>query len=108
MTREQVEQCKKYEQVFLWGIRSNFVHLSGTEFGEIARLYKSILGVELTKSQMNCGTCRLNTIKTLGKDYFESRDKYIKEDRENEEEKEPEAPKKKSGRPKKIDIDGGE
>lgn len=105
MTREQVEQCRKYEQIFLWAIRSNFVHLTASEFGEIAKLYKSILGKELTKSQMNCGTCRLNTIKTLGQDYLESRDKYIKEDRENEEEKEPEAPKKKSGRPKKIDID---
>ena len=101
MTREEVKTLERFEQIFRWAIRSNFVHLSQSEFNEIAKYYKDILGVGMTKSQMTCNTCRLNAIKALGNAYFESRDEYIKEDRELEEQK----PKKKAGRPRKIDID---
>lgn len=103
MTREEVQLCENYEQIFRWAIRSNFVHLTQSEFNDIAKLYKDILGVGMTKSQMTCNTCRLNAIKALGNAYFESRDEYIKEDREKE--MEMEKPKKKAGRPRKIDIE---
>lgn len=104
MTREQVEQCRKFEQAFRWA-KNNFVHMSLTEFNEVARLYKDILGVGMTKSQMNCGTCRLNALKALGGDYFATIDRLAKEDRENEAKKEDETPKKKGGRPKKINVE---
>ncbi len=109
MTREEVELCSKWEQEFRWAIRSNFVHMSQGEFNEIARLYKDILGVGMNKSQMTCNTCRLAAIKALGNAYFESRDRYIKEDREKEKEEqlaaETTTKNKKGGRPKKINID---
>ncbi len=105
MTREQFEKCKPYEQTFKWAIRSNFVHLSTSEFSEIAKLYKEILGVTMTKAQMTCGTCRLNALKALGKDFFDTMDILAKEQQESPVEEETEAPKKKGGRPKKINIE---
>lgn len=104
MTREQVEQCKEFEQDFRWAINTNFIHMDNTRFSKVAKLYKDILGVAMTKNQMTCNTCRLNAMKALGNDYFASRDAFAKEDREKEKE-EAEAPKKKAGRPRKIDID---
>lgn len=104
MTREEVEKCSKWEQQFIWAVRTNFVHLSQSDFNEIAKLYKDIMGVTLSKSQKNCNTCRLNALKTLGAEYLKWRDDYIRQDREAE--KDEEQPKKKGGRPKKINIDG--
>ena len=101
MTREQFEECKKYEQEFRWAVRSNFVHMSQSEFNEIARLYREILGVTLNKSQLTCNTCRLNALKALGNDFFATMDRIAKEDNAAVEE---ETPKKKVGRPKKINV----
>lgn len=102
MTREQVEKCNEYEQELRWAVKSNFVHMSNTEFSKIASLYKEVFGKALTVNQMTCNTCRLNAMKELGNDYFASRDKYTIEDRD----KEKDTTKKKVGRPKKINIDG--
>lgn len=102
MTREQFEECKKYEQEFRWAVRSNFVHMSQSEFNEIARLYREILGVTLNKSQLTCNTCRLNALKALGNDFFATMDRVAKEDKETAVEEE--TPKKKVGRPKKINV----
>ena len=105
MTKEQFEECRKYEQEFRWAIRSNFVHMSQGDFNEVARLYKEILGVSMNKSQMTCNTCRLNALKALGKDYFDTMDIIAKEQQESALQEEIEAKKKKGGRPKKINIE---
>ena len=105
MTREQVEKCSKYEREFTWAVRSNFIHMSATEFNEIAALFREIMGRSLTRNEMTCNTCRLKAMKELGNDYFNSRDAFIKEDRDNENEAKEESPKKKGGRPKKINVD---
>lgn len=105
MTREQFEECRKYEQEFRWAIRSNFVHMDQGTFNDVARLYKEILGVGMTKAQMTCGTCRLNALKALGKDYFDTMDVIAKQQSEQAKQETEEAPKKKGGRPKKINVD---
>lgn len=91
MDKEQLKQCEKYEDAFRLAINANFVRMSQGEFNEVAALYKEILGKTLTKGQMTCSTCRLNTMKDLGGEYFKWKEYY-----ENE--------KPKRGRPKKIDL----
>lgn len=81
--------CEKFEDAFKMAINANFVRMSQSEFNEVVVLYKEIMGKTLTKGQMTCNTCRLNTMKDLGAEYFKSKE-------ENE--------KPKRGRPKKIDL----
>lgn len=90
--KELMEKLSKWETVFSNAIKLNFIHLSASEFGEIANLYKAVFGKTLTKSQMGCNSCRLRALKELATEYFSNKEK------ENN--------KPKRGRPKKIDIDG--
>jgi hypothetical protein len=90
--KELMEKLSKWETVFSNAIKLNFIHLSPSEFGEIANLYKAVFGKTLTKSQMGCNSCRLRSLKELATEYFSNKEK------ENN--------KPKRGRPKKIDIDG--
>lgn len=92
--KELMEKLSKWETVFSNAIKLNFIHLSASEFGEIAKLYKVVFGKTLTKSQMGCNSCRLRALKELAREYFSNKEKQ-----ENK-------PKPKRGRPKKIDIDG--
>lgn len=107
--KELMEKLSKWETVFNNSIKLNFIHLSASEFGEIAKLYKAVFGKTLTKSQMGCNSCRLRSLKELAREYFKEKEKLEKErlDRERlEKEKQENKPKPKRGRPKKIDIDG--
>lgn len=90
--KENMEKLSKWETVFNNAIKLNFIHLSASEFGEIANLYKAVFGKTLTKSQMGCNSCRLRALKELATEYF------LNKEKENN--------KPKRGRPKKIDIDG--
>lgn len=114
--KELMEKLSKWENVFNNAIKLNFIHLSASEFGEIANLYKAVFGKTLTKSQMSCNSCRLRSLKELAKEYFKEKekDRQEKEKREKEriererleKEKQENKPKPKRGRPKKINIDG--
>lgn len=86
MTKEQYESLTKWEDVFDKAIKKNFIHLSNTEFNEIADVYDKLY-TPLTKRERNCNLCRLKALKKIGEDYF----KYK------------ETPKR--GRPKKIDLE---
>ena len=102
MTREEVKEIEKWEQHFNCAIKSNFVHLSQAEFNEVAAAYKKIMGVALSTSQMTCNTCRLNAMKAFGAEYFKFKAQYEEEDKKNEEKP------KKTGRPRKIDLNKDE
>lgn len=108
--KELMGKLSKWETVFNNAIKLNFIHLSASEFGEIANLYKAVFGKTLTKSQMSCNSCRLRALKELATEYFKEKDRQEKEKREKErQEKEiinKPINKPKRGRPKKIDIDG--
>lgn len=105
--KELMEKLSKWETVFNNSIKLNFIHLSASEFGEIAKLYKTVFGKTLTKAQMSCNSCRLRSLKELATEYFKEKDRQEKEKREKEKEiiNKP-INKPKRGRPKKIDIDG--
>ena len=112
--KELMEKLSKWETVFNNAIKLNFIHLSASEFGVIANLYKAVFGKTLTKSQMGCNSCRLRSLKELAREYFKEKERQEKErlDRERlererqEKERLENKPKPKRGRPKKIDIDG--
>lgn len=100
MTKELVDNCKEFEQAFNWAIKSNFVRMTNTDFSRVAVLYKEATGKTLSASQMTCNTCRLNTLKTLGKEYFKWKAFYEQLEKEKEDK-----PKKKAGRPRKINLE---
>lgn len=87
MTKEAFEKLNKWEKVLHNAYHKSFIHLSASEFAEIAAIYDTLYE-PLTRAQRNCNTCRLNALKKLGEDY----EKYKN--------------KPKVGRPKKIDLDG--
>ena len=93
MTQEQYNKLKEKERVLINAVKNDFVHLTFVEFQFFADIYAEVFGKALRKSQMNCNTCRLNALKSLGREYLAFE--------QNEEDKE-EKPKKKVGRPKKI------
>ena len=105
MTKEQLEKCTKFEREFTWAVKSNFVHMSATEFNEVAALFKEIMGRPLTRNEMTCNTCKLKAMKELADTYFQAKAEYEKEEREKEKETEGEPKVKKGGRPKKINVD---
>lgn len=98
MTKEQFEKCQAYEKELRWAGKSNFVHMTNTEFSEIAKLYKEIYGEGLTLSQMTCNTCRLRAMKRIYEDFEKYQQEIAKEQKEDR------ITKKKAGRPPKIDI----
>ena len=91
LTKEQYEKLVPYEKHLKAAYKNSFVHMSGSDFEKVADIYAGITGTPLRKSQMNCNTCRLNTLRKLGELYTQ-----YTEDEERKEEK------KKSGRPKKL------
>ena len=94
LTKEQYEKLKPFEKELINAYRNSFLHMSGSEFIEIAELYKKITGTALTRSQMGCNTCRLNALRTLGESYVA----YQNKDKEK---------KSKAGRPKKLKDEDG-
>lgn len=88
MTKEQLEQLKKWDGALRNAVNLDYLRLTAAEFKEVYEIYKEVFNETLKKSQLNCNTCRLNALKKLGKAYLE------------------ELNKPKRGRPKKINLDG--
>ena len=95
MTKEQFEKLEPYKEDIMRAYKNSFVHMSGADFNKVAGIYAEITGKGLTKSQMNCNTCRLNALRKLGEmysTYTESQEQKVKktrpkklEDKKNEE-----------------------
>ena len=98
MTKEIYSKLIKWDSTLLNAHKLNFVHLTNTEFIELKKIYEEYKNKEVTKSQLNCNSCRVKIIKELAKDYLATKEKELQEIKEDE-------PKKKVGRPKKIDIE---
>lgn len=71
LTKEQYEKLQPFETNIKNAVKNSFVHMSGNDFNTVADIYAEIFGVQLTKSQRGCNTCRLNTLKKLGELYNE-------------------------------------
>lgn len=104
MTKEIYERCRDMglEDVFKQAIRLNFMSMTNSKFMEIMKVYDEVYDKPLTKSQMNCSTCRLNALKKLGTDYFAYEQEMAKEEMAKRQEK------RKAGRPRKIDLEATE
>lgn len=98
MTKEIYSKLIKWDSTLLNAHKLNFVHLNNVEFTELKKIYEEYKNKEVTKSQLNCNSCRVKIIKELAKDYLATKEKELQEIKEDE-------PKKKVGRPKKIDIE---
>lgn len=98
MIKEIYNKLIKWDSTLYNAHRLNFVHLTNSEFVELKAIYEENYNKKLTKSQLNCNSCRVKIIKELAKDYLSTKEKELKEINEDE-------PKKKVGRPKKIDIE---
>lgn len=88
LTQQQYEALKPYEKHLIAAYKNLFVHVPGTDFTEIAKIYGQVF-TPLTKSQLACNTCRLNALRKLGELYTKHG--------------EPEKKATKRGRPKKLE-----
>lgn len=95
MTKEQYEKLQPYEKNIKNAVKNSFVHMTSSEFEKVAVIYAEIFNQQLTRSQRNCNTCRLNALKKLGEAY----NAYTEEVQEKET---ADDKPKKTGRPKKL------
>lgn len=79
------ERLEKWKDVFKKAVNFDFIHLTSNEFNEIASLYTQYVGKTITKSQMNCNSCRLKIVKELGQRYLEMEQEEIKNNQSQEE-----------------------
>ena len=116
MTKEIYERLKEYENILKYAISMDYLRVTPDVFKVLADIYKDYTGKALTRSQLNCNSCRVKAIKELGKGYYA----YVPEVVEVEvqpvedtvetktEIKEVKTEKKKRGRPRKINIESVE
>lgn len=114
--KDTLSTLSKFETSFRYAIRSNFVSIKTSEFGEFITFYNQFFP-PLKQSQMSCNTCRLNAMKKLGELYFQNKEYYEEKEKELKVEEEPATPPtaveeepvvekpKKRGRPKKMDVE---
>lgn len=85
LTKEQYEKLQPWEKQIKAAYKSSFVRMTSADFGKVAELYKEITGIALKPSQLNCNTCRLNTLRKLGELYTkyeeEKAEKKVKKER---------------------------
>ena len=103
ITKEIYTKLKDQEKVLKNAVNMDFIHLSAAEFNMFAEIYTEVFGVSLTRSQMNCNSCRLKALKDLGKEYFKVAASFEQLDKEEQEIVNQQV--KKRGRPKKIDVE---
>lgn len=109
MTKEIYERLKEYENILKYAISMDYLRVTPDVFKVLADIYKDYTGKALTRSQLNCNSCRIKAIKELGKGYYA----YVPEvedtvERKIDENKEVKTETKKRGRPRKIDIESVE
>lgn len=90
LKKEQYDKLTPYKDSLINAYKHSFVRMAGTDFLKVAEIYNEVFGTPLTKSQMGCNTCRLNTLRKLG-------ELYVNYEQPKEEKKET-----KRGRPKKL------
>lgn len=72
------ERLEQWSDVFRKAVNFDFIHLSSSEFQTIASLYTEFTGKTITKSQMNCNSCRLKVVKELAVKYFQLKEEEEK------------------------------
>lgn len=72
------KRLEQWSEVFRKAVNFDFIHLSASEFQTIASLYTEFIGKQITKSQMNCNSCRLKVVKELAVKYFQLKEEEDK------------------------------
>ena len=109
MKKEQYEKLQGFEQDLRYAYRTNFLSMGSGRFKDLMSIYKDLYGVGLNQRQSSCSTCRLNAVKKIAGDYFAFQQQLAEEEKIERQEAidlglEEEKPKKKAGRPRKIDL----
>lgn len=105
MTKELYEKLKQYEDIMKYAIKMDYLRVTPDVFQQLHKLYNELTGKTLSKSQLNCNSCRLRMLKEMGKEYYAYEPEVIEIESEVEVEKETKKAKTvKRGRPRKIDL----
>lgn len=102
LTKEQYEALTPYAQNLKSAYKNSFVRMSGADFMKVVPIYTEVFGKSLTKSQMSCNTCRLNTLRKLGELYLNYEEKAAEKEEKKKE------TIKKTAKPKKTDGQKGQ
>ena len=105
MTKELYEKLKQYEDIMKYAIKMDYLRVTPDVFQQLHKLYNELTGKTLSKSQLNCNSCRLRMLKEMGKEYYAYEPEVIEIENEESEVKETKKAKTvKRGRPRKIDL----
>lgn len=105
MTKELYEKLKQYEDIMKYAIKMDYLRVTPDVFQQLHKLYNELTGKTLSKSQLNCNSCRLRMLKEMGKEYYAYEPEVIEvENEENEVKEVKKAKTVKRGRPRKIDL----
>lgn len=108
MTKELYEKLKQYEDIMKYAIKMDYLRVTPDVFQQLHKLYNELTGKTLSKSQLNCNSCRLRMLKEMGKEYYTYEPEVIEIEKVENEESEVKETKKaktvKRGRPRKIDL----
>lgn len=108
MTKEIYERLKEYENILKYAISMDYLRVTPDVFKILADIYKDYTGKALTRSQLNCNSCRVKAIKELGKGYYAYVPEVTSVEDTVETKTEVKTETKKRGRPRKIDIESVE
>lgn len=78
ITKEQYLALLPIERQLKSALYSNYARVAAVEFERFCDTYKEIYGVELTRAERNCNTCRLKALKKVAVDYYYFKDTYNK------------------------------
>ena len=79
MQMKSYKQLSKYEDRMYTAVYSDYVrNCSSRELNELISTYNEITNNHLTLSNPSCGACVLRVFRTIGKYYFEEKEKNQK------------------------------
>lgn len=110
MSKEIYERLKEYENILKYALSMDYLRVTPDVFKVLAEIYKDYTGKALTKSQLNCNSCRIKAIKELGKGYYAytpEEEKEVKKIQKLTVKSEPhteKTSKTRRGRPRKIEF----
>lgn len=105
MTKELYEKLKQYEDIMKYAIKMDYLRVTPDVFQQLHKLYNELTGKTLSKSQLNCNSCRLRMLKEMGKEYYAYEPEVIEIEKVEKVESEVKKAKTvKRGRPRKIDL----
>ena len=82
LSREQIERLKPYEEYFTSAVVANYIRNVPADKLDVIRTIWEEAGGEKKNGKMTCGVCQLNFFRKVGKQYFQDKKAYVREDAE--------------------------